>query len=255
MEFRPCIDIHNGKVKQIIGSTLRDEGDVAGENFVSERDSTYYANLYREYGLSGGHVIILNHTGSEYYVSSRQQAVDALAAYPGGLMVGGGINADNAAEFLNAGASHVIATSYVFSDGAINMDNLKRLFDATGGRLVLDLSCKKSDGRYLVATDRWQKITDTVVDDRMFDRLSDYCDEYLVHAIDSEGRSSGVDEELIGLLAGSPRPVTYAGGVSSLDDIRLIRKAGRNKVNFTVGSKLDIFGGNLRIEEIVECTR
>lgn len=255
MEFRPCIDIHNGKVKQIVGSTLRDKGDVAGENFVSDSDSTYFANLYKGYGLSGGHVIILNHAGSKYYESSKRQAKEALNAYPGGLMIGGGIGPDNAAEFLGAGASHVIATSYVFSDGAVNMDNLKRLFDATGGRLVLDLSCKRVDGRYLVSTDRWQKLTDTVVDDTMFERLSGYCDEFLVHAIDSEGRSSGIDEELIAVLADAPRPVTYAGGISSLDDIKLIRTIGRDRVNFTVGSKLDIFGGNLRIEEIIECTR
>lgn len=256
MEFRPCIDIHNGKVKQIVGSTLRDDNDAAVENFVSDRDSAYYAGLYRDHGLKGGHVIILNHKDSSYYEASKQQALNALHTYPGGLMAGGGIDADNAASFLDAGASHVIVTSYVFKNASIDMDSLNRITDAVGARrLVLDLSCKKVDGRYRIATDRWQNVTDEIVDERLLDKLSGYCDEFLVHAIDSEGRSSGIDEELTRLLARSQRPVTYAGGISSLDDIIKIRDAGGSRVNFTVGSRLDIFGGNLSIREIIECTR
>ncbi len=256
MEFRPCIDIHNGKVKQIVGSTLRDDQDAAEENFVSDRDSTYYAKLYREYGLTGGHVIILNHKDSGYYEASKQQALNALNEYRGGLMAGGGIDPDNAKEFLDAGASHVIVTSYVFKNATIDIDCLNRIRDAAGAdRLVLDLSCKKVDGAYRIATDRWQKVTDETVDERLLDKLSGYCDEFLVHAIDSEGRSSGVDEELIELISRAPKTVTYAGGISSLDDIKKIKAAGDSRVNFTVGSRLDIFGGNLRIKEIIECTR
>lgn len=256
MEFRPCIDIHNGKVKQIVGSTLSDDQDAAKENFVSDRDSTYYAGLYKEYGLDGGHVIILNHKDSTYYEASKQQALNALGKYRGGLMAGGGIDPDNAAMFIDAGASHVIVTSYVFKNAAIDMNNLNRIKDAVGaGKLVLDLSCKKVDGTYRIATDRWQRVTDETVDERLLYKLSGYCDEFLVHAIDSEGKSSGVDEKLIELLKNSPITVTYAGGISSLDDIERIKIAGESKVNFTVGSRLDIFGGNLRIKEIIECTR
>ena len=256
MEFRPCIDIHNGRVKQIVGSTLRDGDDGVRENFVADNDSVYYATLYKGYGLKGGHVIILNSRDSEYYTASRRQAEEALRAYPGGLMAGGGINADNAGEFLEAGASHVIVTSFVFANGRIDMDNLQKLCSAVGrDRIVLDMSCKKAGGDYLVATDRWQKLTDERVDEALFDRLSQYCDEFLVHAIDSEGKSSGVDEELVGILGRVSATVTYAGGISSTDDIRRIGEKGEGRVNFTVGSRLDIFGGDLSIEEIIECIR
>ena len=256
MEFRPCIDIHNGKVKQIVGSTLRDEGDSASENFVSDRDAAYYAKLYRKYDLPGGHVIMLNGKDSRYYEDTKREALGALAAYPGGLMAGGGIDADNAASFLDAGASHVIVTSYVFSGGKINEDNLKKLCDAVGrSRIVLDLSCKKTDKGYMVVTDRWQKITDVAVDTDLFDRLFGYCDEYLVHAVDREGKSAGMDEELIELLSTSEKSVCYAGGISSYDDIDVLKKTGKGKINFTVGSKLDLFGGNLKLEEIIRCTR
>ena len=256
MDFRPCIDIHNGKVKQIVGSTLRDEGDSAVENYVSERGAEYYAGLYEHYGLKGGHVIILNGRDSEYYEASRSKAFEALGKFPGGLMAGGGINAGNAREFIEAGASHVIVTSYVFTDGTINMDNLNRIVDAVGkDRLVLDLSCRFKDARYYVATNRWQKITDVSVDTDLFEKLSGYCDEFLVHAVDAEGRSAGIDERLITMLSDSPNPVCYAGGIASYDDIKRLRTIGKDRVDFTVGSKLDIFGGTLQIEEIIKCTR
>ncbi len=256
MEFRPCIDIHNGAVKQIIGSTLVDDGDKACENFVSEKGAAYYAGLYRDHGLKGGHVIILNRKGSGYYEESRQQAIDALAAYPEGLMIGGGVNDENAGEYIKAGASHVIVTSFVFSDGRINEDNLKRLVDAVGAdRIVLDMSCRNIGGTYRVATDRWQNITDETVDEDLFVRLSGYCDEFLVHAVDSEGLAKGIDDRLVGIMAASPKPCCYAGGISSYEDIDRIGKAGRGLVNFTVGSRLDIFGGDLRIEEIIKCIR
>lgn len=256
MEFRPCIDIHNGKVKQIVGSTLRDEGDLAQENYVSNKDAGYYADLFKSYDLAGGHVINLNSKDSEYHDASAAQVMQALSHYPGGLMAGGGINADNAKDFIDAGASHVIVTSYVFSDGKINMDNLSKLTSAVGAeRLVLDLSCRKIDGNYLVVTDRWQKITDETVNESLFCLLGRFCDEFLVHAVDSEGKAAGIDEDLIEILAKSSKSICYAGGISSLDDIRTLKDIGRSQVNFTVGSHLDIYGGNLNIEEIIECTR
>ena len=256
MRFRPCIDIHNGKVKQIVGSTLRDEGDRATENFVAQNDAAYYARLYKDYDLTGGHVIILNGAQSEYFEASRQQAVAALKAFPGGMMLGGGVNADNAKEYIDAGASHVIVTSYVFSDGIVNMDNLEALTKAVGkNHTVLDLSCGFVDGSYHVLTNRWQTASAETVDEALFERLMPYADEFLVHAVDSEGHSAGIDERLVAILSGVDAKVCYAGGISSYDDIRRIRDTGRGKVDFTVGSRLEIFGGNLSIKEIIECTR
>ena len=256
MRFRPCIDIHNGKVKQIVGSTLRDAGNYAKENFVSECDAAFFAKLYKKYGLGGGHVIILNTRESEYYEETKAQALEALAAYPKGLMIGGGITADNAQEFLDAGASHVIVTSYVFRDGRIDRDNLANLVKAVGrDRIVLDMSCKFADDRYRVVTDRWQKMTDVEVNAKLFEELASSCDEFLVHAVDSEGKSAGVDETLIGILADVSIPVCYAGGISSLEDIGRLRQIGRGRVDLTVGSALNIFGGDLRLEDVIECTR
>lgn len=155
MEFRPCIDIHNGKVKQIVGGSLIDVGNQAEENFVAEQDAAFFAHLYKEEGLRGGHIILLNAKESEYYEVTKEQAMLALREYPGGLQIGGGITAENAPEFIEAGASHVIVTSYVFRDGRIDYDNLCRIRDAVGKeRLVLDLSCRKRDGVYYIVTDR-----------------------------------------------------------------------------------------------------
>ena len=256
MLFRPCIDIHNGKVKQIVGSSLRDEGDTATENFVSDRDAAYYAGLYKDHDLPGGHVINLNGKNSEYYEASDRQVLSALGAYPGGLMVGGGINADNAAKYINAGASHVIVTSFVFSGGMINMDNVDALVRSVGAdRIVLDLSCRRVGGEYVVATDRWQHLTDEKVSEDTLERLGQYCDAFLVHAVDSEGKSAGIDEDLIAILAKCDKSICYAGGISSYDDIRRLCDIGLSKVDFTVGSRLDIFGGDLSLEEIIKCTR
>ena len=161
MEFRPCIDIHNGKVKQIVGGSLRDEGSQARENFVSEQDAAFYAELYQRQGIHGGHVILLNKEGTEYFETTRQQALSALRAYPGGLQIGGGIRDDNAADYLNAGASAVIVTSYVFRDGQMNWENLKKLEAAVGAdHLVLDVSCRRKGDDYYIVTDRWQKFTE-----------------------------------------------------------------------------------------------
>ena len=164
MKFRPCIDIHNGQVKQIVGGSLKDQGDQAAENFVSEQDAAFYAGLYKKAGLKGGHVILLNGKDSPYYEATREQAVLALSGYPGGLQIGGGICPENAAEYLNAGASHVIVTSYVFKNGVISWENLTKIRDVVGKeRLVLDLSCRKRDGEYYIVTDRWQKFTEEIV--------------------------------------------------------------------------------------------
>lgn len=257
MEFRPCIDIHNGLVKQIVGSSLQDEGDVAQENFVSKRNADFFAKFYAKDGLKGGHVIMLNRPDSPYYEKTKQQALLALAAYPGGLQIGGGITAENAGEFLAAGASHVIVTSYVFSDGKIDYDHLEKLVDAVGKEhVVLDLSCRRmdEDEDYYVVTDRWQKFTDLRLDHRTLDALAGFCDEFLVHGVDVEGKQSGMDEELVGMLGEwtGDRIITYAGGIRSLDDIERLRLAGKGKLDFTVGSALDLFGGSLSYRAILE---
>lgn len=254
MKFRPCIDIHNGKVKQIVGGSLRDAGGSAEENFVSEQDASFFAELYQKNGLRGGHVIMLNHPDSEYYEATRSQALQALAAYPGGLQAGGGITPDNAEDFLDAGASHVIVTSYVFQDGRIRYDRLKQMTDTVGReRLVLDLSCRKTDKGYLVVTDRWQKLTEERVDDALLDRLADSCAEFLVHAVDVEGRSEGIEEDLAELLGSwGKRPITYAGGVHSYEDLELLRRLGRGRLNVTIGSALDLFGGPMEWKRVLE---
>ena len=254
MEFRPCIDIHNGKVKQIVGGSLKDRNDEAQENFVSKQDAKFYAELYRSYGIKGGHVILLNPAQSDYYEATKKQAMEALAAYPGGLQIGGGIHPQNAGAFLDAGASHVIVTSYVFCDGRIHYERLEELRKAVGKEhLVLDVSCRKVDGVYRVVTDRWQKVTEEVVEEALLEKLSGYCDEFLVHAVDVEGKSNGIEQELAGILgAWGQKPITYAGGVHSMEDLQLLKQLGRNRVNVTIGSALDLFGGSMIFEEVLE---
>ncbi|AMO55297.1 phosphoribosylformimino-5-aminoimidazole carboxamide ribotide isomerase [Endozoicomonas montiporae] len=250
MQFRPCIDLHNGKVKQIVGSSLTDSDNSASVNFESDQSPAEFAALYRRDSLLGGHVIKLG-PGNE------SAAKEALAAWPGGLQIGGGITADNAADYLAMGASHVVVTSYVFRDGKVHHENLQKLVKAVGReRLVLDLSCKQKDGRYFIVTDRWQKFTETEVCPETLQQLAGSCDEILVHAASVEGMMAGPDLQLVALLAEhSPVPVTYAGGIASLDDLESIRKAGNNKVHITVGSALDIFGGTLEYRDVVEYCR
>ncbi|MBE5922643.1 MAG: phosphoribosylformimino-5-aminoimidazole carboxamide ribotide isomerase [Lachnospiraceae bacterium] len=257
MRFRPCIDIHNGKVKQIVGSSLKDEGDLAVDNFVSAQDGAFYGNFYKKDGLAGGHIILLNPVDSKYYEEDKKQAALALAAFPGGLQIGGGMTAENAQEFLAMGASHVIVTSYVFKDGKIHYDRLEKMVAAVGREcLVLDLSCRKKDGAYYIVTDRWQKFTDVRVTHELLNDLSAYCDEFLVHAVDVEGKSSGVEEELIQLLSGwEGIPITYAGGVSSFDDLDKLKTLGKNHLDVTIGSALDLFGGKLPYDEVVQFMR
>jgi len=253
MEFRPCIDIHNGKVKQIVGGSLLDENNYAKENFVSEQEAKDFAEIYRAHGLKGGHVIMLNNINSEYYEATKLQAVKALNAYRGGLDAGGGITAENAAEFLAAGALHVIVTSYVFKDGIINMKNLEKIKSEVGKEhLVLDLSCRKKGDDYYVVTDRWQKFTDMILNMQHIDELSSYCDEFLIHAVDVEGKANGIEKDIVKMLGDVKIPVTYAGGVGSYEDLELLKKLGKNRVNVTIGSALDLFGGNLEFKTIIE---
>ncbi len=240
MKFRPCIDLHNGQVKQIVGSSLSDT-DRAGlrTNFASELPPAYYADLYRHDGLYGGHVIMLGPGNEE---AARQ----ALAAFPDGLQIGGGINADNAASWLDRGASHVIVTSHVFKDGKINEDRLRALADKIGKKhLVLDLSCRRKEKSYFIVTDRWQNFTTVTVSEQTLDYFAGYCDEFLVHAVDVEGKCSGIEEELAILLGRhAPIPTTYAGGITHLEDLNRLKELGGGRLDATIGSALDIFGGS-----------
>ena len=257
MEFRPCIDIHNGKVKQIVGGSLRDAGNLARENFVSEQDASFYARLYKKEEIRGGHIILLNAKDSGYYGETKRQALLALKAYPKGLQVGGGITAENAAEFLDAGASHVIVTSYVFRDGKIELDRLRRIQREAGKEhLVLDLSCRKKEDDYYIVTDRWQKFTDEKVTSELLDELSGFCDEYLIHAVDVEGKAGGIEEKLVKLLGTWGKiPVTYAGGVGSFEDLKKLKELGNNRLNVTIGSALDLFGGPMEYQKVLRYVR
>lgn len=254
MEFRPCIDIHNGKVKQIVGGSLKDAGDHATENFVAEHDADHFAKIYQEKGIVGGHIILLNPATSEYYEATKQQAFKALRAYPKGLQIGGGIHDGNAMEYIEAGASHVIVTSFVFKDGKINMENLEKLTKVVGkDHLVLDLSCRKKDGAYYIVTDRWQKFTDEVVNEQTLDKLMAYCDEFLIHAVDVEGKSQGIEEDLVRLLGQWNKiPITYAGGVHAYEDITLLKELGKGKIHVTIGSALELFGGHMELEQVLQ---
>lgn len=244
-------------MKQIVGGSLRDAMDTAKDNFVSEQNGDFYANMYRESGLVGGHVIILNPEGSPYYEADLKQAELALNAYRGGLQIGGGINENNAEKFLDMGASSVIVTSYVFKDGKINYDNLNKLVSRIGkDKLVLDLSCRKKDGNYYIVTDRWQKFTDVILSDKVLDELSGYCHEYLIHAVDVEGKANGIEEELATMLGKWGKiPMTYAGGVGSFSDLQALKKCGMDRLDVTVGSALDIFGGAMKYEDVLEYCR
>ena len=257
MRFRPCIDIHNGKVKQIVGSSLKDTGSSASENFVSERGAEYYARMYKELGLSGGHIILLNPGDSPFYNMTRQQGMAALAATPGLLQIGGGITDENAPDFIEAGASHVIVTSFVFKNGRINHTNLKKLVKAVGKeRLVLDLSCKRVGDDYFIVTDRWQKLTDVRLDAATMDELSGFCDEFLIHAADVEGKQEGVEKNVATILGEwAGKPVTYAGGIRDCSDIEMLKELGGGKIDVTVGSALDIFGGSLGLDEVIKACK
>lgn len=253
MQFRPCIDIHNGKVKQIVGSSLRDAGDFAKDNFVAEQNADYFARYYKERNITGGHVILLNKSGSDFFEETKRQALLALGAFPEGLQIGGGITQENAEEYLDAGASHVIVTSYVFEGGEIRYDRLQSLSAQIGKeQLVIDLSCRKRGEDYYIVTDRWQRFTDVKLTADTLDFFAEYCDEFLVHAVDVEGKAQGIEREIVRLLgAYSVIPVTYAGGVHDYSDIDMIKQEGQDRVNVTIGSALDLFGGELSVEEVL----
>ena len=243
-KFRPCIDLHDGRVKQIVGSSLSDSGAGLKTNFETDRSPAWFAELYKKDSVRGGHVIMLGK-------GNVDAAKAALAAYPGGLQVGGGITADNALEYLNAGASHVIVTSWIFPDGKLDRERLERLSQTVGKeRLVLDLSCKRvsdpedAEPRWKIATNRWQTRIDIEITAETLEDLSRYCDEFLIHAADVEGKQQGMDDELIMFLAEfSPIPCTYAGGAKSLKDLEHCKKISNGKIDLTIGSALDLFGG------------
>ncbi|MBN2188579.1 MAG: phosphoribosylformimino-5-aminoimidazole carboxamide ribotide isomerase [Chitinispirillaceae bacterium] len=251
MRFRPCIDLHRGKVKQIVGSTLTDNTkETPVTNFESDKGASYFARLYRSDNLPGGHVIMLG-PGNE------AAAREALRAFPGGLQVGGGISPDNARSFIDDGASHVIVTSYVLSDGSIQRERLA-LIEKTAGRkhLVLDLSCRRTGDGYSIACDRWQKDSGVILTEKTVQELAVHCDEFLVHAVDVEGLRGGIDAGLVELLASiSPITVTYAGGIRSIDDLDEVRTRGKGLCDATIGSALDIYGGPLKYRDVVAWQR
>lgn len=250
--FRPCIDLHRGRVKQIVGSTLTDDEDSLKTNSESANDAAWFARRYRRDGLRGGHVIKLG-PGNE------AAALAALAAYPGGLQVGGGITPENAATYLSAGASHVIVTSYLFPDGQFSEERLKALNACVGAsRLVIDLSCRRVGcGEWAVVVDRWQTLTALRLTHATLDALADACAEFLVHAADIEGQCEGIDEDLVRHLgAWGRKPVTYAGGARSISDLYRVAELSNENVDLTIGSALDIFGGHAaRYEDCVAFNR
>jgi len=247
MKIRPCIDLHNGKVKQIVGGSLNDENNSARENFVSEHDASYFAGIYKKDELTGGHIIKLG-------PGNDSEAEKAIKAYPGGLQVGGGITNENCRSYLDMGASHIIVTSYVFNNGKINFDRLDELVGLIGtDHLVLDLSCRRKGNDYFVVTDRWQKFTNYKITEENLKILEAYCSEFLIHAADVEGLCQGIEKDLVKLLGQCVSiPTTYAGGARSLEDAELVKVLGMGKIDLTIGSALDIFGGTLPYSDIVE---
>jgi phosphoribosylformimino-5-aminoimidazole carboxamide ribotide isomerase len=239
MKFRPCIDLHQGVVKQIVGATLSDKDKKSIKtNFTADKPAHWFAQQYCKDALTGGHVIMLGPGNTE-------AARAALNAWPGGMQIGGGITIDNAEDWLDQGAAAVIVTSWVFHDGTVDEKRLKRLVGRIGKkRLVLDLSCRRQDDGYRIVTNRWQTFTDEMVTPALLDHLAGFCDEFLVHAVDMEGKCQGIETPLVKLLGQWAQiPVTYAGGIHAMEDIRIIKNLGRGAVDFTVGSALDIFGG------------
>lgn len=247
--FRPCIDLHHGQVKQIVGSTI-DQQDFT-ENFVSEKSSAWYANKFRDDELVGGHVIKLGPGNDE-------AALEALAQWPGGMQIGGGITIDNGQSWLEAGASHVIVTSWLFDGVTLDWERVRSLAKVIGSsRIVIDLSCRRVADGWRVATNRWQTLTEVELSIDIFERLAPYCSEFLIHAADVEGKCDGVDNDLVQLLSDfETRKVTYAGGVACMDDFLQIDDISNGKLDVTVGSALDLFGGlGLRYNELVKWNR
>ncbi|KAI8847051.1 hypothetical protein BC829DRAFT_375739 [Chytridium lagenaria] len=246
--FRPCIDLHSGQVKQIVGASLTDDDAALKTNFVASERPAYYANLYREHNLHGAHVIKLGSGNDE-------AAKEALGAWPKGLQLGGGINIDNAQEWLDAGASKVIVTSWLFPEAKFDEERLRKMSEKIGTEaLVVDVSCKVRDSQWIVAMNKWQTLTDMVVNEDSISLLESYCSEFLVHAADVEGLCKGIDERLVEKLAKWCNiPVTYAGGGSKIEDLSLVDRLSGGKVDLTFGSALDLFGGSgVRFMDCVE---
>ncbi|MDP4624564.1 MAG: phosphoribosylformimino-5-aminoimidazole carboxamide ribotide isomerase [Akkermansiaceae bacterium] len=246
--FRPCIDLHEGKVKQIVGGSLRDDGSAPRENFVSEKPPEWFSGKFRDDGLTGGHVIMLGKGNDE-------AAKAALSGWPGGMQVGGGIRAENAKQWLDTGASHVIVTSALFdAQGKFLQQALDEIVAAVGKeKLVIDLSCRRTATGWTVAMNRWQTLTDLDLTHESLDCLLPFCDEFLIHAADVEGLCGGIDEPLVRMLGEWGKcPITYAGGAASMADVELVAEAGQGRVDVTVGSALDLFGGSgICYEEMV----
>lgn len=249
--FRPCIDLHQGKVKQIVGGSIAAQTGSLRTNFVSDRSAAWYAKLYKRDGLKGGHVVMLG-PGNE------EQARAALLEYPAGLQIGGGIKVANALTWLDSGASHVIVTSWLFPEEKLDWERLKQISSTVGkARLVIDLSCRRRGEDYFVVTNLWQKFTSFKLSKESLEELAPWCDEFLIHAVDVEGLCQGIDQELVSKLADwSPLPTTYAGGAKSISDLQTVTRIGRGKIDLTIGSALDIFGGTgVRYEEVVAFNR
>lgn len=248
-KFRPCIDLHDGKVKQIVGGTLSDDKpEELKTNFVASQTPAEFAQLYKDRNLVGGHVIKLGG-------GNDAAAKEALAAWPGGLQIGGGMNEKNAKEWLDAGAGKIIVTSYLFPGARFSLERLKAISDATGkDRLVVDVSCRRKGEKWLVAMNKWQDITDMEVSKESLDLLAEHCSEFLIHAADVEGLCQGIDEELVRKLGEwATIPTTYAGGAKDIADLDLVDRLSGGRVDLTYGSSLDIFGGSLvEFEELVQ---
>ena len=238
--FRPCIDLHQGKVKQIVGGTLTDAGEGLKTNFTATQGAGWFADMYRKDGLSGGHIIMLG-------AGNEAPALEALRAWPGGMQIGGGLDETNALPWLDAGASHVIVTSWLFPEGRLSRERLVRISGLTGKeRLVIDLSCRRRGEDWYVAINRWQTVTEVRIDAPLLASLAEHCAEFLIHAADVEGRQQGMDWELVALLARiSPLPTTYAGGASDISDLDRLKRESSGRLDLSIGSALDIFGGKL----------
>ncbi|KAG2141700.1 Phosphoribosylformimino-5-aminoimidazole carboxamide ribotide isomerase [Suillus bovinus] len=250
-KFRPCIDLHEGQVKQIVGGTLSDRDDEGLKtNFVATQPPEYFAGKYRDNGLEGGHVIKLGPRNDE---AARR----ALAEWRDHLQIGGGITADNAKEWLDAGASKIIVTSYLFPGGNFNLERLLTISSLVGkDKLVVDVSCRRRGDKWFVAMNKWQDITTMEVNKENLDMLAQYCNEFLIHAADVEGLCQGIDEELVKKLGEWVTiPTTYAGGARSISDLETVNRLSAGQVDLTYGSSLDIFGGVVRFDELVKISK
>lgn len=170
----------------------------------------------------------------------------ALQAWPGGLQLGGSINALNAAEWLEAGAEKLIVTSWLFPNCTFSIERLAEISSLIGrDRLVVDLSCRCTGDGWTVAINKWQTLTDMQLNGESLHRVARFCSEFLIHAADVEGLCCGIDERLVKMLAlWSPLPCTYAGGGRRIEDLDLVDRLSNGRVDVTFGSALDIFGGS-----------